>query len=150
MDERANGHLDISKGVNTIYLARIFNRTPEYIRQKLATCPRLKQTGRGALYDFATACQFIVPPAVSTEDFFRAAKRGDLPAALQKEAIDAQMKMVRLEQLTKDLWQTEAVLETSRQSVSCHIDKHSDLASVGGPDNRTYRKAEGSPDRNDR
>ena len=116
MTEESNGRGEFSvpmihDGVSVSFLADAFGIRMETVRRKLARCPKKKVQGRGFLYEFRTACAFLVAPKVDFDQYVRDLKTEDLPPELQKDVWEARLKRLKWEESAKELWRTDDVLE---------------------------------------
>lgn len=103
-------------GVTDVWLAQVFGFDIRVTREKLRWCPvkrviRRGKTQQTTFYDLKEAARFLVVPALSTQDFMRELKRGQLPPALQQSVWDALLKRQTWEERAGQLWRTEKVRE---------------------------------------
>lgn len=102
---------DMMRGVTVSWLAQVFGMDPKTVKAKLADCPPLHRRKAGYVYHLPTACQFLVKPAISPEQFAKTMKPSDLPAAFQQTFWDAALKRQKWEENAGQLWRTEKVRE---------------------------------------
>lgn len=104
----------LNNGVTVAFLAQAFQMDTRTVSSRLKGCPIKARKRRGTkmatvLYDFKTACSYLVTPAMSSKEYLRSVKRGDLPAALQQQVWDALLKRQRWEENAGELWRTDRV-----------------------------------------
>lgn len=100
---------DMMAGVTVSWLAQVFGMDPKTVKAKLADCPPLHRRKAGYVYHLPTACQYLVKPALSPEQYMRNMKPSDLPAAFQQSFWDAALKRQKWEENAGQLWRTEKV-----------------------------------------
>jgi len=110
-------NFDPSKsGVTEAWLSQVFEMDKKTVQAKLRWCPVKRVIRRGRTmqtryYDLKEAARFLVVPAMSTQDYMRELKRGQLPPALQQSVWDALLKRQTWEERAGQLWRTEKVRE---------------------------------------
>ncbi len=102
---------DMLKGVTVSWLSQVFDMDPKTVKAKLADCPPLHKRKAGYTYHLPTACQYLVKPALSPDQFMRNMKPADLPAAFQQSFWDAALKRQKWEENAGELWRTDRVRE---------------------------------------
>jgi len=102
--------VSIKNGVTVNWLAAVFGKTTEWVRNKLVDCPPMSQHGKSFRYDIKVAAQYLVTPKMDIGTYLRDLKATDLPASLQKEIWDARLKRQKWEALAGDLWHTQDVM----------------------------------------
>lgn len=107
---------DMLKGVTVSWLAQVFQMDPKTVKQRLADCPPLHKRKAGYVYHLPTACRYLVPPALSTEQFIKNMKPSDLPTAFQQTFWDAALKRQKWEENAGQLWRTDRVREVLGQT----------------------------------
>lgn len=107
---------DMLKGVTVSWLAQVFGMDPKTVKQRLADCPPMHKRKAGYVYHLPTACRYLVPPALSTEQFIKNMKPSDLPTAFQQTFWDAALKRQKWEENAGQLWRTERVREVLSQT----------------------------------
>mgnify|MGYP000891390014 CR=1 FL=1 len=100
---------DMLKGVTVSWLAQVFNMDPKTVKQKLADCPPLHKRKAGYVYHLPTACRYLIPPAISAEQYIKNLKPSELPAAFQQTFWDAALKRQKWEENAGQLWRTSRV-----------------------------------------
>lgn len=101
---------NIKQGVTVNWLASVFGKSNEWVRQRLVDCPPVSQHGKSFRYDVKVAAEYLVDPKLDIETYLRQMKASDLPASLQKEIWDARLKRQKWEQQAGDLWHTQDVM----------------------------------------
>lgn len=101
---------NVKQGVTVNWLASVFGKTTEWVRQRLVDCPPLSQHGKSFRYDIKVAAEYLVDPKVDINTYLRQMKSTDLPASLQKEIWDARLKRQKWEAAAGDLWHTQDVM----------------------------------------
>lgn len=107
---------DMLKGVTVSWFAQVFGMDPKTVKQRLADCPPLHKRKAGYVYHLPTACRYLVPPALSTEQFVKNMKPSDLPTAFQQTFWDAALKRQKWEENAGQLWRTDRVREVLGQT----------------------------------
>lgn len=107
---------DMMAGVTVSWLSQVFGMDPKTVKAKLADCPPLHRRKAGYVYHLPTACRYLIPPAISPEQFIKTMKPSDLPAAFQQTFWDAALKRQKWEENAGQLWRTEKVREVLGQT----------------------------------
>lgn len=102
---------DMHAGVTVSWLCQVFHMDPKVVKQRLADCPPLHRRKAGYVYDLAQAARYLVPPAMSPEQFVKTMKASDLPPHFQQTFWDAALKRQKWEENAGQLWRTEKVRE---------------------------------------
>lgn len=102
---------DMLQGVTVSWLAQVFGMDPKTVKQKLADCPPLHRRKAGYVYHLPTACRYLIPPAISAEQYIKTMKPSDLPTAFQQSFWDAALKRQKWEENAGQLWRTDKVRE---------------------------------------
>lgn len=102
---------DMMAGVTVSWLSQVFGMDPKTIKAKLADCPPLHRRKAGYVYHLPTACRYLIPPAISAEQYIKTMKPSDLPTAFQQSFWDAALKRQKWEENAGQLWRTEKVRE---------------------------------------
>lgn len=102
---------DMLQGVTVSWLAQVFGMDPKTVKAKLADCPPLHRRKAGYVYHLPTACRYLIPPAISAEQYIKTMKPSDLPTAFQQSFWDAALKRQKWEENAGQLWRTEKVRE---------------------------------------
>ena len=115
-DSRGKYADDVMAGVTAAWLSQAFRLAPNTVKAKLAGCPVLSRRSRGekmvtTLYDLPVAASYLCPPRQDSREYYKALKRGDLPAALSQTVWDALLKRQKYEENAGDLWRTAKVRE---------------------------------------
>ena len=63
------------------------------------------------VYSLPVACRYLIPPAISAEQYIKTMKPSDLPTAFQQSFWDAALKRQKWEENAGQLWRTEKVRE---------------------------------------
>lgn len=110
--DKVNRIEDMVSGVSATWLANAFRMDRSVVIRKLANCPEIRVQGdkrNSKLYDLPTAARFLVPPALSADDFLQSLHRSDLPPALQDAVWSALLKRQQWEKNAAQLWSTDDV-----------------------------------------
>lgn len=102
---------DMMAGVTVSWLSQVFGMDPKTVKAKLADCPPLHRRKAGYVYALPVACQYLVKPALSMDQFLKNLKATDLPASMQQMFWDAALKRQKWEENAGVLWRTEKVRE---------------------------------------
>ena len=100
---------DMMAGVTVSWLAQVFSMDPKTVKQRLADCPPLYSRKAGYVYALPVACQYLVKPALTPEQFMKNIKQADLPPAMQDSFWSANLKRQKFEENAGDLWRTADV-----------------------------------------
>lgn len=103
---------DMLQGVTVSWLAQVFGMDPKTVKQKLSGCPPLHRRKAGYVYHMPTACRYLIPPAISAEQYIKTMKPADLPTAFQQSFWDAALKRQKWEENAGQLWRTDRIRET--------------------------------------
>lgn len=98
-------------GVSATWLAAAFRMDRTAVIRRLVNCPTLPARGKSTqkLYDIATAARYLVPSAMTAEEFIRVASKVDLPPTLQAQFWDAMLKRQKYEEQAGALWPTSRI-----------------------------------------
>lgn len=107
---------DMMAGVTVSWLAQVFGMDPKTVKAKLADCPPLHRRKAGYVYHLPTACRYLIPPAISAEQYIKTMKPSDLPTAFQQSFWDAALKRQKWEENAGQLWRTDRVREVLGQT----------------------------------
>lgn len=102
---------DMLQGVTVSWLSQVFGMDPKTVKQKLADCPPLHRRKAGYVYHLPTACRYLIPPAITAENYIKTMKPTDLPTAFQQSFWDAALKRQKWEENAGQLWRTDRVRE---------------------------------------
>lgn len=103
---------DFKMPVSQNFLAQVFNMTPETVKKRLLRCPTDGMAGGGRpVYDFKTACGYLVKPQMTNEEFIRTLNAAQLPPEINLAFWNAQRARLRYLHEAADAWATEDVLE---------------------------------------
>jgi hypothetical protein len=102
---------DMLQGVTVSWLSQVFGMDPKSVKQKLADCPPLHRRKAGYVYHLPTACRYLIPPAITAENYIKTMKPADLPTAFQQSFWDAALKRQKWEENAGQLWRTDRVRE---------------------------------------
>ena len=105
--------IDVSGGVTSAWLAAAFGMTQQSVRNKLAHCRSRTVKGRGVMYHFTEAVQFLVPhSAQSIAEFLEDTDPEDMPLAFQKEFWATEKVRMAVQKESGELWATQDVVES--------------------------------------
>lgn len=107
---------DMMAGVTVSWLSQVFGMDPKTVKAKLADCPPLHRRKAGYVYHLPTACRYLIPPAISAEQYIKTMKPSDLPTAFQQSFWDAALKRQKWEENAGQLWRTDRVREVLGQT----------------------------------
>lgn len=102
---------DMMAGVTVSWLSQVFGMDPKTVKSKLAGCPPLHRRKAGYVYHLPTACRYLIPPALTADQFIKTMKPADLPAQFQQSFWDAALKRQKWEVNARQLWRTDKVRE---------------------------------------
>lgn len=103
---------DILGGVTVQFLSEIFRMKAATVRRRLAECEVRRYEGQSAIYDLPEAAAYLIDPKVDLREFFRTLRPEELPAQLQKDVWDAQLKRQKWMENAGELWHTTDIVET--------------------------------------
>lgn len=107
---------DMMAGVTVSWLSQVFGMDPKTVKAKLADCPPLHRRKAGYVYHLPTACRYLIPPAISADQYIKTMKPSDLPTAFQQSFWDAALKRQKWEENAGQLWRTDRVREVLGQT----------------------------------
>lgn len=102
---------DVFGGVTVSWLAKVFGMDPTTVKQRLADCPPLHRRKAGYVYALPVAARYLVKPVFDVKAYLEKMKPSELPAQLQKDYWDSQLKRQKWEENAGDLWRTSAIME---------------------------------------
>lgn len=101
----------LKRPVSQNFLAEVFNMDPATVRKRLVRCPKLGHAGGNRpVYDFATACSYLLPPRMSADEFIQTLHHAKLPPEVNKTFWQAQRERLRYLRDAGELWHTADVL----------------------------------------
>lgn len=105
--------MDFVVPVSQVFLARVFGMDPATVGKRLAHCPVAKFMGNNRrLYDFKTACGYLIKPKMDVETYIRSINPADMPIAINKAFWETQRIKLKFKIEAGEAWPTEGVLET--------------------------------------
>lgn len=102
---------DLSGGVTVFWLAKVFGLEVSVVRKKIADCPPFARKTSGFTYALADVAPYLVRPRINVTQYLAEMDPRDLPQQLQGAYWEANLKRQKFESLSKQLWETEDVLE---------------------------------------
>lgn len=92
-------------------IADVFGMMPETIKRRLLRCPTVGSEGGRDLYNFKTACEYVLKPRMDIETYLKTLNPADMPIGINKSFWEAQMTKLRYQIAAAEAWATEDVLE---------------------------------------
>ncbi len=106
----------LKRPVSMNFLAEVFDMDPATVRKRLTRCPKLGNAGGNRpVYDFKTACSFILPPRMTSDEFIRTLHHAKLPPEVNKTFWQAQRERMRYMRDAGELWHTTDLLNVLGQ-----------------------------------
>lgn len=101
----------LRRPVSMNFLAEVFDMDPATVRKRLTRCPKLGMAGGNRpVYDFKTACQYILPPKMTADEFIRTLHHAKLPPEVNKVFWQAQRERLRYLRDAGEVWHTADLL----------------------------------------
>lgn len=101
----------LKRPVSQNFLAEVFDMDPATVRKRLVRCPKLGHAGGNRpVYDFKTACQYLLPPRMTADEFIKTLHHAKLPPEVNKTFWQAQRERLRYLRDAGELWHTADVL----------------------------------------
>lgn len=101
----------LKRPVSQNFLAEVFDMDPATVRKRLVRCPKLGHAGGNRpVYDFKTACSFLLPPQMSSEEFIKTLHHAKLPPEVNKVFWQGLRERLRYMRDAGDLWHTADIL----------------------------------------
>lgn len=101
---------ELQRGVTINWLMQAFRMNRRQILHRLADCPVLRAGQNGTkVFDFKTACAYIVDPKVNVKKYIENLDPKELPEALRSEYWSARIKEQKARLNAEGLWRTEDV-----------------------------------------
>lgn len=107
--EDVGGVQALRRPVTSNLLAIVFGMDIQTINRRLIDCPHVMQSNR-RLYEFKTACSYIIKPVMTPEQFIRTMNASHLPPEINKAFWDGQRSRVKYKIEAQEAWETEDVL----------------------------------------
>lgn len=113
----AHGHTDIKstdfiRPVTQQFMAEVFGMDPATVKKRLVTCPTLDDgTGARRVYDFKTACEYLIKPKMDEATFIKTLNHADMPKMVNKVFWEAKRIKLKYEIEAGEAWATSDVLE---------------------------------------
>lgn len=101
----------LMRPVTRAFLGQVFRLDENIVRRRLLHCPTLGRHGQRDLYDFATACSYLVEPKIDIEQYLRTTAAKNLPVQLNKDFWDGQQRKLKYQIAAGEAWHTEDVVE---------------------------------------
>lgn len=106
----------LKRPVSQNFLAEVFDMDPKTVRMRLVACPKLGMAGGNRpVYDFKTACQYLLPPKMSAEQFIKTLHHAKLPPEVNKTFWQGLRERLRFLREAGELWITQDVLKVFGQ-----------------------------------
>lgn len=106
----------LKRPVSQNFLAEVFDMDPATVRKRLTRCPRLGMAGGNRpVYDFKTACSFILPPRMTAEEFIKTLHHAKLPPEVNKTFWQGLRERLRYMRDAGELWHTADLLKVFGQ-----------------------------------
>lgn len=103
---------EATQPVSVTWLMNAFRMDRLTVKKRLAALAPVKMgRGNSPEYDFRQAAAYLVDPKIDVMDYLSSMKPTQLPAFLQVQFWDAQLKRQTWEQRAGELWRTEDVLK---------------------------------------
>ncbi|MDR7062029.1 MULTISPECIES: hypothetical protein [unclassified Sphingopyxis] len=101
----------LKRPVSQNFLAEVFDMDPATVRKRLVRCPKLGHAGGNRpVYDFKTACSFLLPPRMTADEFIKTLHHAKLPPEVNKVFWQAQRERLRFLRDAGEVWHTSDVL----------------------------------------
>jgi hypothetical protein len=102
----------VLNGVTANWLGQMFNMDPRTVRKKLAgISPIGRGKGGSDLWNFRTACQYLVDPKIDLNEYLQTIRPEQLPNKINRDYWDAKLKEMKFREEAGQLWRTEKVLD---------------------------------------
>lgn len=106
----------LKRPVSMNFIAEVFDMDPATVRKRMIRCPKLGQVGGNRpVYDFKTACQFVLPPKMTAEEFIKTLHHAKLPPEVNKVFWQAQRERLRYLADAGEVWHTADLLDVLGQ-----------------------------------
>lgn len=106
----------LKRPVSQNFLAEVFDMDPATVRKRLIRCPKLGMAGGNRpVYDFKTACQYLLPPKMTADEFIQTLHHAKLPPEVNKVFWQAQRERLRYLRDAGEVWHTADVLQVLGQ-----------------------------------
>lgn len=103
---------ELRRPVSVSFLANAFAMSPDTVKKRLRDCPAIGNGGGNRpVYDFRTACGYLIPPKMRIEEYIRSIDPNELPNYLNKVFWEAQRIKIKAMLEAGDAWPTEDVLD---------------------------------------
>jgi len=103
--------IDFLRPVTQNLLSEVFRMQPDTVKRRLLQCPTIG-TGKGRiLYDFKTACEYLLKPRMDLDTYIKSLNQADLPPIISKTYWEAQRIKNKVLLETAEAWSTPEVLE---------------------------------------
>ena len=97
------------------FLATVFGTEPRRLHKKLANCPVIGwepfKGGRMPVYDFKTACSYIVDPKLDIATWIRTQQPHTLPVMINKAFWESENSKLRWMERARHYWHDDDVLD---------------------------------------
>jgi len=101
----------LRRPVSQNFLAEVFDMDPQTVRKRLVRCPKLGMAGGNRpVYDFKTACSYLLPPKMTADEFIATLNHAKLPPEVNKVFWQAQRERLRFLRDAGEVWSTPDVL----------------------------------------
>ncbi len=106
----------LKRPVSQNFLAEVFDMDPATVRKRLVRCPKLGMAGGNRpIYDFKTACSYLLPPKMSAEEFVKTLHHLKLPPEVNKTFWQGLRERLRFLREAGELWHTTDILKVFGQ-----------------------------------
>jgi hypothetical protein len=106
----------LKRPVSQNFLAEVFDMDPATVRKRLVRCPKLGMAGGNRpIYDFKTACSYLLPPKMTAEEFIKTLHHLKLPPEVNKTFWQGLRERLRFLREAGELWNTTDILKVFGQ-----------------------------------
>lgn len=106
----------LKRPVSQNFLAEVFDMDPATVRKRLVRCPKLGMAGGNRpVYDFKTACSYLLPPRMTAEEFIKTLHHLKLPPEVNKTFWQGLRERLRFLREAGELWHTADILRVLGQ-----------------------------------
>lgn len=106
----------LKRPVSQNFLAEVFDMDAATVRKRLVRCPKLGMAGGNRpVYDFKTACSYLLPPRMTAEEFIKTLHHLKLPPEVNKTFWQGLRERLRFLREAGELWHTTDILKVFGQ-----------------------------------
>lgn len=131
--------------VSQNFLVEVWGMDPETVKKRLLKCPVVGTHANRDVYDFKTACEYLLKPRMDIETFLKTLNPADMPNAVNKTFWEALRGKLKFQIEAGEAWATEDVLDvfgrvfmTIKERTKLWVENVRETAALGDEGNQKF------------